>query len=636
MSVRRSPRKTHVITVAKDEVSSTTKVKRPIKQDPDRALASIKKTKTQVVKKEEENQEHDISLLNRKDTTKPPLNWNIVYDLLETLRKKEKAPVDTMGCERLADGKATPIAQRFQTLVALMLSSQTKDTVTSVVVRKLQAELPGGLCLQDILDIDEMTLDSMIAAIGFHTKKASYLKRTAEILRDQYNGDIPDTIDGLTSLPGVGPKMGYLALQVAWDKNMGIGVDVHVHRICNRLGWVKTKIPEETRKSLQSWLPKDKWKSINPILVGYGQIICLPRGPRCDICPVSQYCPSSESEKATGSSKTEKNRGREQDSPKKGQESKQQPITSPKKEEERHKEDSVKASAVVSERVEKQQNKQNEKAKEEIDKNTTMKDHTSSEISTGKEPESDIDPWIQGDQKEKSIHQQSNEKQEHEKENSVDKNKSKIDNNSKSSRHQEPEEQQEKEEHHQQGNHQQGNHQQKQDKYGEHEQDKDQENRILHQKEKEPGDQEQKQHKHNEQLKHVEKEQDAKKEEHGEKKDDKEARPAQDDAANEQENIEQATNELSWQPDQEPTPTGNDLIQTEAQVDIDQVKTAAVESFFEGYGIAAGHAEDEFGGLGLIGVFEESSASRLEALCRLNMLTIISVLMLYCFFIHQK
>ncbi|KAK4512055.1 uncharacterized protein ATC70_013298 [Mucor velutinosus] len=299
MSVRRSPRNSHVVaTVAKQEASPiTTQAKRSFKHDPDsKPLAAIKKTKLEVVKKEEAL-EPDRSLLHRSDTKQPPANWNIVYDLLEALREKEKAPVDTMGCERLADAAATPIIQRFQTLVALMLSSQTKDTVTSVVVRKMQQKLPGGLCLQDILDIDEAALDKMIAAIGFHTKKAAYLKRTAEILRDQYNGDIPDTIEGLTSLPGVGPKMGYLTLQVAWNKNLGIGVDVHVHRICNRLGWVKTKTPEETRLDLQSWLPKDKWRKINPIMVGYGQIVCLPRGPRCDVCPVNQYCPSSELKK---------------------------------------------------------------------------------------------------------------------------------------------------------------------------------------------------------------------------------------------------------------------------------------------------------------------------------------------------
>ncbi|KAI9244259.1 DNA glycosylase [Helicostylum pulchrum] len=219
-----------------------------------------------------------------------PKDWDIVYDILETYRKVHKAAVDTMGCARLADRTCTPKVQRFQTLVSLMLSAQTKDTVTSAAVIKLQKELEGGLCLESILRLDEAVLDNMIRSVGFHTKKASYIKRTAEILRDTFDGDIPDTIEGLTSLPGVGPKMGYLTLQVAWNKNLGIGVDVHVHRIANRLGWVKTKTPEETRLS---WLPKDKWRNINPILVGYGQIVCLPRGPLCHTCPVRAYCPSA-------------------------------------------------------------------------------------------------------------------------------------------------------------------------------------------------------------------------------------------------------------------------------------------------------------------------------------------------------
>ncbi|KAI7902212.1 DNA glycosylase, partial [Cokeromyces recurvatus] len=220
-------------------------------------------------------------------------DWQVVYKLIQAYREKEKAPVDTMGCERLAETTASPLVQRFQTLVSLMLSSQTKDTVTSATVWRLQAELPGGLNLQSILDVKEDRLDELISSVGFHKRKAAFLKRTAIRLRDDYGGDIPDTIQGLTSLPGVGPKMAYLTLQVAWNKNIGIGVDVHVHRICNRLGWVKTKTPEETRASLESWLPKDRWRNINPMMVGFGQIVCLPRGPRCDQCPVNQYCPSA-------------------------------------------------------------------------------------------------------------------------------------------------------------------------------------------------------------------------------------------------------------------------------------------------------------------------------------------------------
>lgn len=111
-----------------------------------------------------------------------------------------------------------------------------------------------------------------------------YIKQAAEILRDDWDGDIPDTIEGLTSLPGVGPKMGYLCLSAAWNRTEGIGVDVHVHRITNLWGWHNTKNPEETRMALQSWLPKDRWREINSLLVGLGQAVCLPQGRRCGTC----------------------------------------------------------------------------------------------------------------------------------------------------------------------------------------------------------------------------------------------------------------------------------------------------------------------------------------------------------------
>ncbi|KAF9296243.1 DNA N-glycosylase and apurinic/apyrimidinic (AP) lyase [Linnemannia elongata] len=240
-----------------------------------------------------------------KFATKEPGGWEITLDRLREFRLQNPAPVDTMGCERLAEvgDHIPPEVSRYQTLVALMLSSQTKDTVTSVAVRRLQKELKGGLTIQSILDVPSEELNRIIGAVGFHNKKTVYLKQVAEICRDQYKGDIPDTAEALIALPGVGPKMAYLTLQCAWNKNLGIGVDVHVHRIANRLGWVKTEKdgPEGTRQALQSWLPKEHWREINHIMVGFGQVLCLPRGPVCASCPVQERCPS-----ATGITKSQK------------------------------------------------------------------------------------------------------------------------------------------------------------------------------------------------------------------------------------------------------------------------------------------------------------------------------------------
>ncbi|KYK60328.1 putative DNA repair protein NTG1 [Drechmeria coniospora] len=225
----------------------------------------------------------------------PPSDWEDMYSAVKKMRQPggvaHGAAVDTMGCERLADRNASPKDQRFHTLISLMLSSQTKDTVNAVVMKKLQTELPAhkpgapvGLNLDNVLAVDPNTLNQMIWAVGFHNNKTKYIKQTAVILRDAWKGDIPDTIEGLTSLPGVGPKMAYLCLSVAWDRTEGIGVDVHVHRITNLWGWNKSKNPEETRLALQSWLPRDKWREINWLLVGFGQAVCLPVGRRCGDC----------------------------------------------------------------------------------------------------------------------------------------------------------------------------------------------------------------------------------------------------------------------------------------------------------------------------------------------------------------
>ena len=226
----------------------------------------------------------------------PPGNWEEIYDAVREMRKLHLAPVDTMGCETLAEEHLTPRDKRFQTLIALMLSSQTKDTTNAIAMRKLQTELPApGLTLENILAVDPVKLNELIYVVGFHNNKTRYIKASALILRDQYAGDIPDTIDGLMSLPGVGPKMAYLCLSAAWDKTEGIGVDVHVHRITNLWGWHKTKGPEETRITLQNWLPRKRWHEINHLLVGFGQTICLPVGRKCGNCTLSVkgLCPSA-------------------------------------------------------------------------------------------------------------------------------------------------------------------------------------------------------------------------------------------------------------------------------------------------------------------------------------------------------
>jgi endonuclease-3 len=184
------------------------------------------------------------------------------------------------------------------TLVSLMLSAQTKDEVTWAAIQNLRATfrqtdaVEGGeyFTLDDVRAAPIEVIEECINKVGFWRRKAQYIKAASEILHKEYNGDIPRSIEGLCSLPGVGMKMAMLTMQVAWGDNVGIGVDVHVHRITNRLGWHKkeTKNPEETRLNLESWLPKEYHRPINPLLVGFGQTICLPVRPKCEECLLSR------------------------------------------------------------------------------------------------------------------------------------------------------------------------------------------------------------------------------------------------------------------------------------------------------------------------------------------------------------
>jgi endonuclease III len=227
----------------------------------------------------------------------PPSDWEEMYAAVKAMRQPggaaSNAAVDTMGCERLATSTDTPKERRFHTLIALMLSSQTKDTANAIAMARLKAELPAhragakvGLTLDNILAVDPDLLNQLIWNVGFHNNKTRYIKAAAQILRDQWAGDIPDSVEGLMALPGVGPKMAYLCMAAphGWDRVEGIGVDVHVHRITNLWGWHATRTPEETRLALQAWLPRDRWREINGLLVGLGQKVCLPVGRKCGDC----------------------------------------------------------------------------------------------------------------------------------------------------------------------------------------------------------------------------------------------------------------------------------------------------------------------------------------------------------------
>lgn len=174
----------------------------------------------------------------------------------------------------------------FKVLVATILSARTKDETTTQVVRKLFKVVS---CPDDFRHIPLAKLEKLLHPVGFFRVKAKHLKTLPDVLDKEFGGRIPETIDELCKLPGVGRKTANLVVTVAFDKH-GICVDVHVHRITNRLGLIQTKTPLETEMRLREILPKRYWKSWNRQLVSFGQTLCKPIRPQCERCPITAFC----------------------------------------------------------------------------------------------------------------------------------------------------------------------------------------------------------------------------------------------------------------------------------------------------------------------------------------------------------
>jgi len=175
----------------------------------------------------------------------------------------------------------------FKILVSTILSARTKDEVTKNASERLFKIVRNP---KDILRMKENELQRTIYPVGFYRQKTRYLKELAKSLIEKYNGKVPNSLEELMELPGVGRKTANLVITLAFDK-FGICVDTHVHRIANRWGYVKTKNPKETEFELRKKLPKKYWKEINTLLVSFGQTVCKPISPICSTCFLNQFCP---------------------------------------------------------------------------------------------------------------------------------------------------------------------------------------------------------------------------------------------------------------------------------------------------------------------------------------------------------
>ena len=174
----------------------------------------------------------------------------------------------------------------FKILIGTILSARTRDEVTTAVIKALFSRFknPDELSRANLSDIKKL-----IQKIGFYNVKASRLKEVSQLIIKKYNGEVPSNLDDLLTLPGVGRKTANCVLVYGFNKD-AIPVDIHVHRISNRIGIVNTKNPEETENVLQKSIDKKYWIRVNETFVTFGQNICLPIKPKCNVCQLTKMC----------------------------------------------------------------------------------------------------------------------------------------------------------------------------------------------------------------------------------------------------------------------------------------------------------------------------------------------------------
>lgn len=191
--------------------------------------------------------------------------------------------------QRFVEPVVTTISKErtpFHILISCILSLRTRDQTTREASNRLFARADNP---EDMMKIPIEQLEKLIYPVGFYRVKAKKIKEICGDLLKTYKGRVPDEIDELLKLNGVGRKTANLVVTLGY-KRPGICVDTHVHRITNRWGYVKTKNPKETEFALRKKLPKKYWLIINDLLVTFGQNICVPISPKCSICPANVYC----------------------------------------------------------------------------------------------------------------------------------------------------------------------------------------------------------------------------------------------------------------------------------------------------------------------------------------------------------
>ena len=207
-----------------------------------------------------------------------------VTRIMRTLLR-EIRPLELPAVEKISQAQSE---DPFQILIATLLSARTQDATTHAASARLfrRARTPRTMARLSLSEIEQL-----IYPVSFYRNKAEHVRACCQMLVDRYQGHVPDTLDDLVTLPGVGRKTASLVLILGFHSRRHICVDTHVHRISNRLGWVKTSTPDETEQALYRAIARRWWAQLNLCLVTWGQHVCRPVHPRCGDCAIAGDCP---------------------------------------------------------------------------------------------------------------------------------------------------------------------------------------------------------------------------------------------------------------------------------------------------------------------------------------------------------
>lgn len=207
-------------------------------------------------------------------------NIDKIFSLLKQQLGAYTQPIVSRKKKQIPD---TP----FVTLISCLLSLRTKDEVTAQASRKL---LTTYNTPEKIMRVTQKQIETLIYPVGFYKTKAKRIREISQVLLEKYHGKVPDEFEELLTLKGVGRKTANIVMVYGHKKHGYIPIDTHCHRIPNRLGWIKTKSPEDTEYALKKFLPSEYWSDFNDLFVTFGQTICVPISPFCSRCAIERYC----------------------------------------------------------------------------------------------------------------------------------------------------------------------------------------------------------------------------------------------------------------------------------------------------------------------------------------------------------